>query len=82
MKVMTMEITITDRVVEAKEKITTEAGTFDCYRISQTVIAKMPIVMRSKGTQWLDPGLGMIKSLNYSADGKKTSTTELVQVNK
>jgi hypothetical protein len=36
MPIMTMTTTISDRKVEAKESVTTEAGTFDCFKITYT----------------------------------------------
>ncbi|NJK86425.1 MAG: hypothetical protein HC906_11110 [Bacteroidales bacterium] len=40
-KFMTMATTISNRKVEAKETITTEAGTFECYKISSDIASKM-----------------------------------------
>lgn len=79
-KIMTMEILVTDRLVEPKEKITTEAGTFDCIKISQTITTKMPIVIKTKGTQWLKPGIGIIKNETFSENGNLMGTMVLTQI--
>ena len=42
---MTMEISISDRVIEKKESITTEAGTFDCYKINLTLCETINILI-------------------------------------
>lgn len=58
---------ITDRKVEGKEKITTTAGSWDCYKISykarmaiKTLGIGIPINM--SGTEWFAPGFGVVKS--------------------
>jgi hypothetical protein len=58
---------ITDRKVEGKEKITTPAGSWDCYKISykarmaiKTLGIGIPINM--SGTEWFAPGFGVVKT--------------------
>jgi len=82
MVIMSMEVTISDRLVEKKESITTEAGTFDCYKINQTVRSKMPMKIETKSSEWLSKGSGIIKSENYSSDGSITSSMVLSAINK
>ena len=67
---MTMEIEIYDRKVEAKETITVPAGTYSCYKISYksrvtSSYAGMPVKTESSTTQWLSQGVGMVKMENY-----------------
>jgi hypothetical protein len=82
MTIMSMEITITDRIVEKKESITTEAGTFDCYKISQTVTSKVPMKFVAKSSEWLSAGTGMIKTESYASDGSLTSSMVLSEIKK
>jgi hypothetical protein len=82
MVIMTMEITVTDRIVEKVETITTEAGTFECYKINQTVISKVPMKIESKSSQWLTKGTGVIKNESYSSDGSILSSMVLSQIKK
>ena len=82
MKLLSMEITITERTIEKKESITTEAGTFDCYKINQTVITKVPMTYSSKSSEWLSPGTGLIKSESYASDGSIASSLQLSSIKK
>jgi hypothetical protein len=81
-KLMTMEIDITNRTVEGKESITTAAGTFDCYKLKQNISTQMGMKFEAKSTQWMNPGTGMIKSESYSTDNILTSSTVLEKINK
>ena len=56
-----------DRKVEDKEKITTPAGTWDCYKISykskitiKTMGVGIPVNL--EGTEWFAPGFGVVKT--------------------
>jgi hypothetical protein len=80
--IMSMEITISDRVVEKKETITTEAGTFECYKINQTVTSKVPIKFVTKSSEWLCAGTGLIKNESYSNDGAIMSSMQLSEIKK
>ncbi|OFX85911.1 MAG: hypothetical protein A2W99_17130 [Bacteroidetes bacterium GWF2_33_16] len=71
---MTMTTTITDRKVEATEQVTTEAGTFDCLKITYTITTKMMIGMRFEVAQWFAEGVGSIKTENYSKGNKMSSS--------
>lgn len=56
-----------DRKVMDQEKVTTPAGTWDCYRISyktKTTIKMMGvgIPVNLDGTEWYAPGFGVVKS--------------------
>jgi len=62
-----MEITISDRKVEAKESVTTPAGTWECFRISYkskivTKIAGIGIPIKSSVTEWYAPSFGVVKT--------------------
>lgn len=58
---------VTNRKVEARESVTTTAGTWDCYKISykskitiKTMGIGMPINI--DGTEWYAPGFGVVKT--------------------
>jgi hypothetical protein len=68
----TMETKITNRKVLAKEKITTSAGSFDCYKVSYTIVTKTVMSMESFGIDWIAEDVGMVKSENFNAKGKLT----------
>lgn len=80
---MTMNVTISERTVEAKETITTPAGTFECYKIKSKMHIKnhMGISMNFdfSAIEWLAPNGGMIKSESYNKNGKLVGSTLLIE---
>lgn len=84
--VMTTTNQIKDRKVEAMEKITTAAGTWDCLKISETSITTSEMMGKqlpgkeTRTVYWFAPGVGVIRNDNYSADNKLTMQTELVSL--
>lgn len=74
-----VDMEVFDRKVEGKEKITTAAGSWDCYKISyksKTRIKTMGIgmPMNIEGTEWFAPGFGVVKTLS------KHGGTEIIAV--
>ncbi|MBT8262587.1 MAG: hypothetical protein KJO05_07175 [Bacteroidia bacterium] len=68
---MNMSTLITDRKVLDKESVTTPAGTFECYVISQnTQIKSMASNMKRSSKQWIAEGVGVVKSEDYNKKGK------------
>ena len=67
---MSMTIKVTDRMVLAKESVTTPAGTWDCYKItsktsSSTMVGKMAMKLpgsSNESTIWFAQSVGMVKS--------------------
>jgi hypothetical protein len=66
MKIMSMVTDITQRKVEAKEEITTDAGTFSCYKITYTMTVKTMFSVRMEIAEWIAEGVGTVKSETYS----------------
>ena len=62
---MKITVNITNRLVEKKEIITTEAGTFDCVKISSTITTKTIMSMEMQSVEWVALGVGMVKSETY-----------------
>lgn len=69
---------IFDRQVEAKEKVSTPAGTWDCYRISYK--SKMSVRMMGigvpismEGNEWYAPGFGVVKTSSKQGSTEITS---------
>jgi hypothetical protein len=63
----TVNMVISDRKVEAKESVTTTAGTWECFKISfksKMTIKTMGIgiPVNIDGTEWLAPGFGIVKT--------------------
>jgi hypothetical protein len=79
--VMNMDVIIQNRKVEGKEKVTTEAGTFDCYKISQETLSKTRMVSTSiSGIDWIAEGVGVVKSESYNRKGKLTGYSLLTKL--
>ena len=58
---------ISNRKVETKEKITTPAGSWDCFKITYNGKITMRtmgvgIPMNLSGTEWFAPGFGIVKT--------------------
>lgn len=73
-----VSIRITNRVVAAKESVTTPAGSWDAYKItydSKTVINMgIPIPIQQSCTEWFVPGFGVVKTQF------KSGKTELLSI--
>jgi hypothetical protein len=64
---MDLEMDITDRKVEAKESVTTPAGTWECFKITnqqkmRMKMAGIGIPVKTETTEWYAPGFGMVKT--------------------
>ncbi|MDX1937623.1 MAG: hypothetical protein SFU21_10915 [Flavihumibacter sp.] len=65
---MSVTVQISNRTVEAKEAVTTPAGTWDCFKInsSQKIQTKMSGIgmpaMNMEVTEWFAPGFGVVKT--------------------
>ena len=74
-------IDITNRKIEAKESITTPAGTFDCIKITSDVKVKNIVSFETKTAEWLSIGNGVIRTESYKGEKMKTYSilTKLVK---
>ena len=80
MGMFTMTILITERKVEAKEDITTPAGTFNCLTLYQKVSTKMFMNIVSYSKEWYAEGIGMVRSETYDKNKKLTGYSELTKL--
>lgn len=63
----TIDMEVTNRKVEGKEKITTDAGSWDCFKITQNTKMKVKtmgigVPMNIDATEWYAPGFGVVKT--------------------
>ena len=78
-----MQMDLADRKVEQAETITTNAGSFDCFKITYSATTKMKmagigIPFHMKVTEWYSPKLGRdVKSETYNKGGKLMGTMVL-----
>ncbi|PHQ59748.1 MAG: hypothetical protein COC08_08300 [Maribacter sp.] len=80
---MNISVNQTNRRVEKKETVTTPAGTFDCYLLTENTTSKTMganIEMMSK--LWLAEGIGMVKQETYKKNGNLMSRSELTKYSK
>jgi len=83
MTLMNILINISNRKVEAIEDVSTDAGTFSCYKISFDATTKMGgFTVASKGVEYYNDDIGMIKSEAYDKKGELLSTTMLIALRK
>ncbi|MDX1940189.1 MAG: hypothetical protein SFU99_06525 [Saprospiraceae bacterium] len=82
MNLMKMTVAVTDRKVEAKESVTTSAGTYDCYKISHTTNTKMLVGKSFKTITWYADKVGMVKTETYDKKGKLESSMQLTKFSK
>ena len=80
MKIMSMNVQITDRKVEGMESVTTPAGTFDCARVSYTVLTKSMFSMTTKAIAWYTKGIGTVKTEDYDKKGKLAGYSLLTRI--
>jgi hypothetical protein len=78
-----MQMDLTDRKVEQAETITTNAGSFDCFKITYNATTKVKLAgigipFHMKVTEWYSPKLGRdVKSETYNKGGKLMGTMVL-----
>lgn len=81
--IMSMDVNITDRKIEAKETITTEAGSFECYKLTYNTSSKMGFVnVSTSSIEWFSPNVGMVRSETYDKKGKLESYSVLTSLTK
>ncbi len=83
MAVMDMTITVSERKIVTKESVTTEAGTFDCFVLEQTITAKNKYTSsQTKSKEWYNASYGMVKSETYDNRGNIDGSTLLTNVDR
>lgn len=78
-KIMKMTFSQENRKVEGQEKITTPAGTYDCYVITYDTTMKMLMKKTSQVKEWYAKGVGMVRQETYGKKGKLEGYTELTK---
>jgi hypothetical protein len=80
---MKMTITISDRKVEAKESVTTPAGTFDCFKLTSKSTFQnqmgVTMTMQSSSIEWIAPKVGLVKTESFNKNGKSNGYTILTK---
>jgi len=82
MAMMNMTTKVYNRKVEAIEKVTTEAGTFECFKITYDVFVDGMIDINTKGIEWIAQDVGAVRTETYNKSGKLSGYTELIKLEK
>lgn len=78
---MNVQFSVTDRKVLAYEKITVPVGTFDAYKVTETVSVKVLFIRVTRtAVTWRVPGVGDVRSEESTTKGKLESYMELVSI--
>jgi len=79
---MNMSMKMTDGKCLAIEDVTVPAGTFKCYKITQTVATTvMGRTISGRSVSWYAPGIGSVKSESYNDKDQLQSSQELAEMN-
>lgn len=82
-KIMSMDMTIKDRVIEGVETIETSAGSFKCLKINQKTLLEIGFIKREiSSTSWFLPGFGVVKSESFNNKGKSMGSSVLTSMTK
>ncbi len=72
-QMMQMNVKIYNREVLAREKITTDAGTFETYKMSYDMESgTRMITVNTSSVEWIAEDVGIVKSESYNKRGKLT----------
>jgi hypothetical protein len=78
---LNFSVNITDRKIEGREEITTDAGTFMCYKITYNVASRAVIVnVNSSAVEWVAPGVGTVRTESYDRRGRLTGYSVLTSL--
>ena len=67
--IVNMTVNITERKVIGQETISTPAGTFNCYKLTQTTDVKMMLGKSFTSVEYYAEGVGVVRSETYDHKG-------------
>jgi hypothetical protein len=82
MPMSNLSIKISNRKIEAKESVTTPAGTFECFKLSEFVETKTLFTIKAKSIVWFNQEVGTVKTESYKESGKFLGKSELTELKK
>lgn len=80
--ILNLTINITNRKVVGTESVTVPAGTFECFKITYDVETKMMFKVNASVTEYVNMGVGNVKTETFDKNGKLAGTTQLVELKK
>jgi len=83
---VTIEYKATNRKVVTKEKVTTPAGTWDCFKITTDISISLKMMAMNMpfnltAAEWFAPGFGVVKTESYK-EGKLVGSMLVTKVKK
>ncbi len=78
---MTLSIHITNRVVQGLETISTDAGSFLCYKITQDTELTIGAKRNIKTIEYYSKGVGLVRTESYDATGKRVAHADMTRFN-
>lgn len=83
---VTVEYKVANRKVVAKEKITTSAGTWECFKITTDISISLKMMAMNMpfnltAAEWFAPGFGVVKTESYK-EGKLVGSMVVTSVKK
>jgi len=82
MSILKLTMNITNRKVVGTESVTVPAGTFECYKITYDVETKMMFKVEASVTEYVNMGVGNVKTETFDKKGKLSGSTVLVELKK
>ena len=80
--IINMKVNGEQRKISRIEKLTTPAGTFDCFVLEETVTTRAMMQKEVEKTiSWYAHGVGLVKEASYDKNGKLQSSTVLNNIN-
>ena len=78
---ITMTMTVFNRKVLGKESVTTDAGTFNCQKVTYDFESKFGIIkVKGSAAEWYHDDRLIIKSESYNKKGKLLGSTALTKI--
>jgi len=79
---MNLVVTVANRKVAGTESVTVPAGTFECYKITYDVETKMMFKINTSVIEYVNKGVGNVKTESFDKKGKMLSSSVLSEVSK
>jgi hypothetical protein len=80
--ILNLIIKVTNRQVVGPESVTVPAGTFECFKITYDVETKMMFKVNATVAEYVNMGVGMVKTETFDKKGNIAGTTLLVELKK
>jgi hypothetical protein len=83
---VSLQYKVSERKVIAKEKITTAAGSWDCFKVTFSISLSLKMMGMSMpfdliGAEWFAPGFGVVKTESYK-DGQLMGSMQITGIKK